>query len=80
MHVTEVKKSFVNVPAEYTSSRSELCKHLLSKTCNVNYKIQRSYFYLVSVTKFTNFSGNQVSLVLFHVNSINVILKKKKYQ
>lgn len=34
--------------------------------------------YLVSVTKFTNLSGNQVSLVLLHINSVNVVLKKKE--
>lgn len=33
-------------------------------------------FYLVSVTKFTNLSGNQVPLVLLHVNSVNIILKR----
>lgn len=31
----------------------------------------------MSVTKFTNLSGNQVPLVLFHINSVNIILKKK---
>ena len=56
---------------------SELCEHLLSKTCNVNYKSKGAIFYLVGITKFTNLSGNQVSLVLLHINSVYVILKKK---
>lgn len=40
-------------------------------------KFKREKFYLMSVTKFTNLSGNQVPLVLFHINSVNIILKKK---
>jgi len=32
--------------------------------------------YLVSISKFTNFSGNQVSLVVLHINSVKVVLKK----
>lgn len=46
MHVTEIKKSLVNVSTKCASSRSELCKQLLSKTCNINYKIKRSNFTL----------------------------------
>lgn len=46
MHVTEIKKSFVNVSTKYASSRSELCERLLSKTCNVNYKIKGAIFTL----------------------------------
>lgn len=34
--------------------------------------------YLVSVTKFTNLSGNQVSLVFLHVDGVNVILLEKE--
>lgn len=31
----------------------------------------------MSITKFTNLSGNQVPLVLLHINSVNIILKDK---
>lgn len=41
-------------------------------------KEQRRHFYLVSVTEFTNLSGDQVSLVLLHVYGVYVILNTKK--
>lgn len=40
-------------------------------------KFKREKFYLMSITKFTNLSGNQVPLVLLHINSVNIILKEK---
>lgn len=52
------------------SSRSELCEQkpaMVTKT--------KKILYLVSIAKFANLSGNQVSLVLFYVDCIDVILK-----
>lgn len=40
-------------------------------------KFKGEKFYLMSVTKFTNLSGNQVPLVFLHINSVNIILEKK---
>lgn len=34
--------------------------------------------YLVGVSKFTNFSGNEVPLVVLHINGVKVVLKSKK--
>lgn len=58
-------------------SKCELREKQQSKTWYVNYEIKKP-LYLVSVAKFTNLSGNQVSLVLFNVNGVNIILQREK--
>lgn len=40
-------------------------------------RTKETFFYLVSVAEFTNLSGDQVSLVLLHVDGVYVILQTK---
>lgn len=75
MHVTEL--------GQKKTKKKKLCQlnvQALGVNCcpkpEMSTTRSKKPLYLVSVTKFTNLSGNQVPLVLLHVNSVYVILRK----